>query len=91
MQESCTPGSTGGVSREGHVYQPKPHVRICRGACPVRGKSTRPNSAGQEVIRDYVKDQDELLEEAEKAAGGSLDDFIELKNNWYQNEEGTIK
>lgn len=49
------------------------------------------NSAGQEVIRDYVKDQDELLEEAEKAAGGSLDDFIELKKNWYQNEEGTIK
>ena len=49
------------------------------------------NSAGQEVTRDYVKDQDELLEQAEKAAGGSLDDFIELKENWYQNEEGTIK
>ncbi len=31
VQESCTPGSTGGVPRKGHVYQPKPHVRICGG------------------------------------------------------------
>lgn len=31
VQESCMPGSTGGVPREGHVYQPKPHVRICEG------------------------------------------------------------
>jgi len=31
VQESCTPGSTGGVPREGHVYQPKPHARICEG------------------------------------------------------------
>ena len=28
VQESCTPGSTGGMLRKGHVYQPKPHVRI---------------------------------------------------------------
>ena len=31
MQESCTPGSTGGVPCEGHVYQPKPHAGICGG------------------------------------------------------------
>lgn len=41
MQESYTPGSTGGVSREGHVYQQKPHVRILRGISSVRGLSTR--------------------------------------------------
>ena len=28
VQESCTPGSTGGEFREGHVYQPKLHIRI---------------------------------------------------------------
>lgn len=31
VRESRTPGSTGGVPREGHVYQPKPHVRISGG------------------------------------------------------------
>ncbi|MCI8324738.1 MAG: RHS repeat-associated core domain-containing protein, partial [Lachnospiraceae bacterium] len=49
------------------------------------------NSAGKQVIRDYVNSQDELLEEAEKAAGGNLDDFIEIKPGWYQDREGTIK
>ncbi len=39
----------------------------------------------------FVYHNGELLHEAEKAAGGSLDDFIELKKNWFQNEEGTIK
>ena len=49
VQESCTPGSTGGVFREGHVYQPKPHVRIfCEGRTTVRGASTRP----QKMIHD---------------------------------------
>ena len=49
------------------------------------------NSAGQEVTRKYVKNQDELLKKAEEAAGGNLDDFIETKPGWYQNKEGTIK
>ena len=49
------------------------------------------NSAGQQVIRDYVNSQDDLLEEAEKAAGGNLDDFHEIKPGWYQNGEGTLK
>ena len=31
VQESCTPGFTGGVPRKGHVYQPKPHVRFFGG------------------------------------------------------------
>ncbi len=49
------------------------------------------NSAGQKVTRKYVKNQDELLEKAEKAAGGNLDDFKEIKPGWYQNKEGTVK
>ena len=47
--------------------------------------------AGQKVTRKYVKNQDELLQKAEEAAGGSLDNFEEIKPGWYQNEEGTIK
>ena len=43
VQESCTPGFTGGVPCEGHVYQPKPHVRFCRGVWGSIPKSTRPN------------------------------------------------
>lgn len=31
VQESCTPGSTGGVPRKGHVYQPNSHVRFFGG------------------------------------------------------------
>ena len=49
------------------------------------------NSAGQEVIRKYVNDEDELLKMAEEAAGGNLDDFKEFKPGWYLNEEETIK
>ena len=54
-------------------------------------EKTVTNSAGQEVTRKYVKDQDELLKKAEEAAGGNLDDFTEIKPGWYQNKEGTIK
>ena len=49
------------------------------------------NSAGQEVIRKYVNDEDELLKMAEEAAGGNLDDFKEFKPGRYLNEEETIK
>lgn len=49
------------------------------------------NSAGQEVTRSYVKGEDDLLKVAERAAGGDLDKFKELKDGWYINEEKTIK
>ena len=49
------------------------------------------NSAGQEVTRSYVRNEDGLLEMAEQAAGGDLDKFTEFKDGWYVNEEGTIK
>ncbi|HHZ8506205.1 TPA: S-type pyocin domain-containing protein [Morganella morganii] len=47
------------------------------------------NSAGEVVERRYVNSQDELLEEAEKAAGGSLDNFINYKPYWYQSPDGS--
>lgn len=47
------------------------------------------NSAGDEVVRRYVKDEDELLAEAEKAAGGNLDDYINYKENWYESPDGS--
>ena len=50
VQESCTPGSTGGVLREGHVYQPKSQVRILRGACSAMDASSRTNVVFQEDL-----------------------------------------
>lgn len=49
------------------------------------------NSAGENVIRTYVQDQDELLKMAEEAAGGDLDSFNEVKPGWYLNDDETIK
>lgn len=46
------------------------------------------NSAGDEIKRKLVKDQDELLEEANKAAGGSLDDYVEYKPGWWVSPDG---
>ena len=46
------------------------------------------NSAGDKVTRRYVKDQEELLAEAEKAAGGNLDDYINYKPDWYKSPDG---
>lgn len=41
------------------------------------------NSAGQDVTRKYVKNQDELLQKAEDAAGGILDDWtFDGENQW---------
>ncbi|WP_311752578.1 hypothetical protein, partial [Proteus columbae] len=46
------------------------------------------NSAGDKVVRRYVNDQDELLNEAEKAAGGSLDNYEPKKEHWYHAPDG---
>ncbi len=45
------------------------------------------NSAGEEVERKFVKDQDELLEKAEEAAGGNLDNFKNIKENWWESPD----
>ena len=54
------------------------------------GKATKKltNSAGKQVERKLVKNQDELLEEAERAAGGSLDDYENYKPDWYESPDG---
>ncbi|MFG6102821.1 RHS repeat-associated core domain-containing protein [Leptothoe sp. EHU-05/26/07-4] len=49
---------------------------------------TGTNSAGQPVIRTFVPDQDKLLEAAENAAGGSLDNYINYKPNWWESPDG---
>ncbi|WP_052959284.1 RHS repeat-associated core domain-containing protein [Hafnia alvei] len=46
------------------------------------------NSAGEDVFRRYVNNQDNLLAEAEKAAGGNLDSFTNYKENWYSSADG---
>ncbi|MBD1229429.1 S-type pyocin domain-containing protein [Xenorhabdus griffiniae] len=45
------------------------------------------NSAGNNVERKYVNNQDELLEAAENAAGGSLDGYTEEKEFWYMSPD----
>jgi len=53
--------------------------------------TTVTNSAGQQVQRRFVQNEDELLKEAEKAAGGSLDDYIEIKPGWYLSPDKKTK
>jgi hypothetical protein len=50
------------------------------------GSGNRPfiNSAGQNVDRTLVGSQEDLLEYAQNAAGGSLDNLSELKPGWWQ-------
>ncbi|MCP9267439.1 S-type pyocin domain-containing protein [Xenorhabdus sp. XENO-1] len=45
------------------------------------------NSAGNNVERKYVNSQDELLEAAENAAGGSLGGYTEEKEFWYMSPD----
>ena len=47
--------------------------------------------AGQEVIRKFVENQDELLKIAEQAAGGSLDDWISDEENQWISPDKTTK
>jgi len=55
------------------------------------GSKTITNSAGNQVNRKLVKDQDELLGEAERAAGGSLDNFENYKPDWWKSPDGKRK
>ena len=54
-------------------------------------EKTITNSAGQDVVRKYVKDQDELLKVAEEAAGGDLDSFTPRKEYYYRNKDNTLE
>ena len=47
--------------------------------------------AGQEVIRKFVENQDELLKIAEQEAGGSLDDWISDEENQWVSPDKTTK
>jgi hypothetical protein len=42
------------------------------------------DSGGNLVYRKFVKNEDNLLIVAENAAGGSLDNFTEIKPNWWE-------
>ena len=48
-------------------------------------------SAGQQVQRKLVNNQDKLLAAAEKATGGSLDNFSEIKPSWCTNGKTKIE
>lgn len=49
------------------------------------------NSAGQSRVRKLVKDQDELLAAAERAAGGRLDTYKNWKPDWWISPDGKRK
>ncbi len=49
------------------------------------------NSHGDEVVRAFVKNEDDLLKVAEDAAGGSLDNIKEIKPNWWEGKVGGKK
>ncbi|UHM89760.1 RHS repeat domain-containing protein [Rahnella victoriana] len=83
-------GLLGGVNPYGYVHNPLSWVD----PLGLAGKDcceTRKNSAGDDVIRRYVSSQDDLLAEAEKAAGGNLDSFDNYKPDWYQSSDGKRK
>jgi hypothetical protein len=44
------------------------------------------NSAGQQVVRNTVKNEDDLLSVADHLAGGSLDNFAERKPNFWRGQ-----
>jgi RHS repeat-associated protein len=49
------------------------------------------NSAGEEVIRYYVEDQEELLAVAEQEAGGSLDNYKQEEEFYWRSPDGQRK
>jgi RHS repeat-associated protein len=49
------------------------------------------NSAGDEVFRTLVQNEDQLLAAAERRAGGSLDKWKEYKPGWWQSPDGKMR
>lgn len=78
-------GLNGGINPYGYVQNPLTWVDPLG---LTRKTTTRKNSAGEEVTRRYVANQDELLAEAEKSAGGNLDSYNNYKPNWYESPDG---
>jgi len=80
-------GLAGGVNPYGYVHNPLGWID----PLGLAGKDcceTRKNSAGDDVLRRYTTSQDGLLAEAERAAGGNLDNFTNYKENWYSSPDG---
>ena len=77
----------------GYAYVPNPLTWIDPlglNGCPETNPTsvTTKNSQGNEVERRFVSNQDELLAEAEKVAGGNLDNYINYKEHWYKSQGG---
>ncbi|MCL4283352.1 MAG: hypothetical protein KJZ58_13960 [Flavobacteriales bacterium] len=49
------------------------------------------NSNGDDVTRSFVKHEDDLLKIADDAAGGSLDNFKEIKPGFYEGEVNGVR
>ncbi len=49
------------------------------------------NSNGDDVVRSFVKNEDDLLKIADDAAGGSLDSFKEIKPGFYEGEVNGVR
>lgn len=67
-------GLAGGMN--GYAYVPNPT------------SVTTKNSQGNKVERRFVSNQNGLLAEVEKAAGGNLDNYINYKEHWYKSQDG---
>jgi hypothetical protein len=83
-------------------YTPPSHQLPARTGGPTATRSGAPrvesrvtrrivNSAGEERTRVLVSSEDALLAEAERWAGGSLDNFSEYKPNWWQSPDGRVR
>lgn len=87
----CSPdpiGIRGGTNLVAFNGSPTDEVDPLGLACDRNSKKRR-NSAGDEVEREYVADQDALLAAAEAAAGGSLDKYIpQGKEHWWMSPDG---
>lgn len=61
----------------------KTSIKVFNGVSTKVFSKTVANSAGTLVERQFVRTEDELLRIADHAAGGSLDNFIEIKPNFF--------
>ena len=75
----------GGEATKGLTFEMK-ELKAIGEAIPIAQKTIL-NSEGRTVIRNFVRNEDDLLKVAEDAAGGSLDNFTQdAGRNWYQGE-----
>ena len=83
---------TGGIRPQAYVHNPMERVDpLGQAGHPMEegiANKTVTNSAGAQVNHKLVKDQDELLAEAHRAAGGSLGNFTNYKPDWWKSPDG---